>query len=105
MGFYPVTHGTGVYTLGAPYFPKMTINTTSGDKKYSLQIVAKNLSEKNIYINKVILNGKETDANWLEHYQLFGRNSTLVFEMSDSPNYKRGTEPSAFPPSMSTIEK
>jgi predicted alpha-1,2-mannosidase len=105
MGFYPVTHGTGVYALGTPYFPKMTIHTTAEGKKYQLQIIAKNISEKNIYINKVILNGKEMDANWLEHYQLFGQNSTLVFEMSDSPNYKRGIEPSSFPPSMSNIEK
>ena len=105
MGFYPVTHGNGAYALGAPYFPKMTIKTASEDKKYRLEIIAKNHSPKNIYVNKVILNGKETKANWVKHYQLFGRNSTLIFEMSATPNYIRGTELLAFPLSMSNIEK
>jgi predicted alpha-1,2-mannosidase len=104
MGFYPVTHGNGVYALGTPYFPKMTIHTVSGGKSFQLKIVAKNGSAKNIYVDKVLLNGKEIDANWLDHYQLFGQNSTLVFEMSDTPNYSRGTKSSAFPPSMSKTE-
>jgi len=100
MGFYPVAHGEGVYAMGAPLFPKMTIHTGSVDNPFKLEIIAKNLSSKNIYVGKVILNGKETDANWFEHYQLFGQDTELVFEMSDTPNYKRGTESTAFPPSM-----
>ncbi|HZH35809.1 MAG TPA: GH92 family glycosyl hydrolase, partial [Flavisolibacter sp.] len=34
MGFYPVTHGTGVYSVGSPVFPKMKIirHTPEGKK-------------------------------------------------------------------------
>jgi len=101
MGFYPVTHGTGVYAIGTPAFPKMTITTKNMEgKSYQLDIEAQNVSEKNIYVNKVVLNGKQVDLNWLEHYDLFGQNSTLVFEMSDEPNYTRGADQLSLPPSM-----
>jgi predicted alpha-1,2-mannosidase len=102
MGFYPVTHGNGVYALGAPCFPKMTVVTGTSEKPFKLEIIAKNLSSKNIYVQKVLLNGTELDANWVDHYQIFGRNASLVFEMGNTPDYLRGTDASAFPPSLST---
>ncbi len=89
MGFYPVTHGTGVYNIGSPVFPKMRINTLTPDgRKVTLVITAKNVSPENIYIKKILLNGKIVSKNWLAHYELFGRNANLEFEMTNKPLLK-----------------
>ncbi len=90
MGFYPVTHGTGVYSIGSPVFPKMLIMSHTPDgRKVTLAITAKNVSPENIYIKKILLNGKTVSKNWLEHYELFGRNANLEFEMTNQPVIKQ----------------
>jgi len=47
MGFYPVTPGTPVYTIGSPVFEKVTIYLTNG-KKFTL--IANGSSKRNKYI-------------------------------------------------------
>jgi predicted alpha-1,2-mannosidase len=90
MGFYPVTHGTGVYSVGSPVFPKMKIiRHTPEGKKVTLQINARNVSSQNIYIKKMVLNGKPVPENSLNHFDLFGRDANLEFEMTDSPVIKQ----------------
>jgi predicted alpha-1,2-mannosidase len=86
MGFYPVTHGTGIYSIGSPVFPKMRIVTRSRrGRKVNLDITDKNVSPENIFIKKVLLNGKVISRNWLELYELFDRDANLEFEMTDKP--------------------
>ncbi len=86
MGFYPVTPGSGIYAIGAPQLPSIQINYTINGKPASLSILAKNLTEENKYVQKVILDGKTLEHPFISHDQLIN-NKTLVFEMGPEPNY------------------
>jgi predicted alpha-1,2-mannosidase len=79
LGFYPVA-GSDIYQLGAPLFPKATINM--GGK--ILTVVAKNYAPGNLYVKNVSLNGHVLDRWWLKHTEI-ADGGTLVFEMSEKP--------------------
>lgn len=87
MGFYPVTPASGVYAIGAPQFPSISMQYTTGDgKAASLMIIAENFSEQNKYVQKVMLDGKELKTPFLHHADLI-RSRTLRFVMGEKPNY------------------
>jgi predicted alpha-1,2-mannosidase len=67
MGFYSVCPGTQQYALGAPLFPKMLL-TVEGGKKFRISAPANN--EKNIYVQRALLNGRVYDKNWIGHFDL-----------------------------------
>jgi len=54
MGFYPVCPGSNEYVIGAPSVDKAVLNFENG-KQFT--ITARNLSDKNIYIQQIKLNG------------------------------------------------
>ncbi|MBU2574352.1 MAG: GH92 family glycosyl hydrolase [Elusimicrobia bacterium] len=86
MGFYPVTPGTDIYAIGAPQFPELTLNLTADGKPRKLEIIAKDLSEENKYVQSVELNGKPVTTPFLSHSDIIGGGS-LVFTMGKAPNY------------------
>lgn len=96
MGFYPVTHGQGLYYLGTPLFKEMKLRHRNG----TLSISAIDKSDSNIYIQSVKLNGKPYSKNYLHHNDLFIGNTTLVFQMGKEPNKNWGSTAAALPPSM-----
>lgn len=99
MGFYPVNHGQGQYIIGSPLFDRVEFNPGLGGK---LTIIARNNSDKNIYIQSVKLNGKAYTKNWFQHNDIFNKgNVTIEFEMGDKPNYKWGVGAANCPSSMS----
>ncbi|MEI6898809.1 MAG: GH92 family glycosyl hydrolase [Bacteroidota bacterium] len=77
LGFYPVCPGTTEYAIGAPYVEEAFIDLP-GNKKF--HIVAKNLTEKNIYIQKMTLNGKPLNRFFIDHKDIVN-GGELVFEM------------------------
>lgn len=84
MGFYPVCPGSGEYALAAPAFPEMTLRMENGK---TFRIVAKNLSEENMYVRSVRLDGRliwdaatRRGRPFLTH-KAIRRGGTLVFEM------------------------
>ena len=84
LGFYPVCPGSGEYALGAPAFPETTLHLVNGKV---FRIVAENVSEENMYVRRVRLNGRVIwDATtrrgrpFLTH-KAVRRGGTLVFEM------------------------
>jgi predicted alpha-1,2-mannosidase len=97
MGFYPVCPGTGEYVFGAPLFKKITINLQNG-KKFVIE--APKNSDENIYINKAKLNGKSYGKNFITH-EAITNGGKLEFDMTSSPNTKRGTSLADAPYSMS----
>ncbi|WP_210464222.1 GH92 family glycosyl hydrolase [Rufibacter roseolus] len=97
MGFYPVCPGTDQYVLGAPLFPKMTLELENGKK---VEIEAPANSAQNLYVQDLKLNGKKHEKNWVGHFELM-KGAKLLFDMADKPNTKRGTEESALPFSFS----
>ena len=86
MGFYPVTPASGIYAIGAPQFPALTLNFMAGGKPRQFTIVAKNLSEENKYIRQVTLDGKAIRTPFISHQQIVSGHQ-LVFEMGAKPNY------------------
>jgi len=88
MGFYSVTPGLDYYAIGKPHFSKATINLENGKH---FRIKAKNLNDKNIYIQSARLNGKDFNQSYLFHDDIM-KGGELVFEMGDTPNKKWGTE-------------
>ncbi len=92
LGFYPVTPASNEYIIGSPLFDKSTINLENG-KKFT--IVAHNLSDENIYIDNVLLNGKSFERTYLEHEEIIN-GGTLEFQMTNAPSSwgtQEGQEP------------
>lgn len=92
MGFYSVTPGSNEYIIGTPLFDKATINLENGKR---FNITAHNLSDTNIYIESVKLNGEYLDVTYLNHDNVVS-GGNLEFFMTDSPTNwgtKFGQEP------------
>jgi predicted alpha-1,2-mannosidase len=86
MGFYPVAPASGEYAIGAPQFPELTLKFIANNKPRTLQIVAKNISEENKYIQKVTLDGRALNKPLITHQQIINGHK-LIFEMGAKPNY------------------
>jgi predicted alpha-1,2-mannosidase len=80
LGFYPVTPGSPNYALGSPMVKKASIQLENGK---TLIIHAINQSPENVYVEKVVLNGKSVKDLQLSHHELM-KGGTLVFTMSNS---------------------
>lgn len=96
LGFYPVTPASDQYVIGAPLFKKVTIQLENGK---TLTINASANSDQNRYINEMKLNGKTYTKNWLSHSELM-KGAILDFDMSATPNNKRGIKKEDFPYSL-----
>jgi len=88
MGFYPVTPGLPIYTIGSPVFEKTSIALDNGK---TFTILAKNASKKNKYIQSAKLNGKVYEKAWFTHDDIL-KGSTLELEMGEYPNKEWGTK-------------
>jgi predicted alpha-1,2-mannosidase len=86
MGFYPVTPGEAVYTLGSPVFGKVTIKMGNGK---ILAIEARNVSDDNKYIQSVSFNGRAIEKPFISHIEIAG-GGRLVFEMGPVANRSWG---------------
>lgn len=86
LGFYPVTPGDPVYTIGSPVFPETTIHLTNG-KQFTVKAV--NTSRTNKYIQSATLNGKQLDKPFIGHDELMA-GGKLVLKMGDRPNKEWG---------------
>lgn len=86
MGFYPITPGKPVYTIGSPLFNKISIRLNNGK---TFTIIAKENSKRNKYVQKAILNGQELPTPFFTHQQLVN-GGTLQFIMGDRPNKNWG---------------
>jgi predicted alpha-1,2-mannosidase len=88
MGFYPVTPGLPVYTIGSPLFKKVTIRLQNGKQ---FKVTAHNASVINKYIQNAKFNGTPLNTPWFSHEQLVA-GGHLELEMGPMPNKKWGTE-------------
>ncbi|MBN2578277.1 MAG: GH92 family glycosyl hydrolase [Pirellulales bacterium] len=88
LGFYPLCPGSENYVIGSPALKKAEIHLSNGK---TFTMTAENLSDKNIYIQSVTLNGK----NWTRPYLPFGElknGGSIVFHMGPEPNKQWGVE-------------
>lgn len=86
MGFYPITPGKPVYTIGSPVFSKVTINLQNGKQ---FKLVANNCSVVNKYIQSAKFNGEVLNKPLFTHGQLMA-GGTLELEMGPKPNKNWG---------------
>jgi predicted alpha-1,2-mannosidase len=89
MGLFEMDGGCNVnprYDLSSPLFRKIVINL---DKKYyngnTFTIKTINNSEKNVYIQSAVLNGKPLNTPYISHIDLVN-GGDLIFEMGPQPN-------------------
>ena len=99
MGFYPVNPADGNFVFGSPLFDEAVLQLP--DSK-TLTITANNVSDDNIYIQKVTFNGTPLEKTFITYEEL-KKGGTLVYEMGSEPNKNWGTTPSAYPPSMTPL--
>jgi predicted alpha-1,2-mannosidase len=84
LGFYPVAPGSDEYALGSPLIKKAVFNLENG-KTFEVETV--NQSDKNVFVNKVLLNGKELSRPFLKHADVIN-GGKITFYMSSKPNKK-----------------
>ncbi|HEY4149086.1 MAG TPA: GH92 family glycosyl hydrolase [Chitinophagaceae bacterium] len=81
LGFYPVAPGSNEYQLGSPAINGAVLHLENGN---TFSMEARNQSAKNIYVQKVVLNGKLLDKPVLDYTDII-KGGSLVFYMSDKP--------------------
>ena len=79
LGFYPVSPGGNEYSIGSPTIKNAKINLENGK---TFEIKVSNNSEKNIYIQKMLLNGKPLSKYFITHDDIVN-GGLLEFTMSD----------------------
>ncbi|MNQ35358.1 Glycosyl hydrolase family 92 [compost metagenome] len=84
LGFYPVAPGSDEYALGSPLMKNAVLNLENG-KTFELETV--NQSDKNVFVSKVLLNGKQLDKPFLKHSDVIN-GGKITFYMSIKPNKK-----------------
>jgi predicted alpha-1,2-mannosidase len=93
MGFYPATPASGYYVLGLPRFERTRLTFENGKQ---FEVVAKNLSEKNCYVQSVKLNGQPLERSFITFEEVFN-GGTLEFTMTNQPNSIWATQPENCP--------
>lgn len=77
LGFYPVAPGSDQYAIGSPAINNAVINLQNG-KTFTVDV--KNQSDKNIFIQKITLNGKVLALPFLTHADIMN-GGNITFEM------------------------
>ncbi|WP_240755336.1 GH92 family glycosyl hydrolase [Pedobacter sp. SYP-B3415] len=87
-GFFPVTPGIPVYSIGSPTFSDISIKLDNGR---TFRVTAENNSKLNVYIQQARLNGKPLDRSWFTHDELLN-GGQLELVMGPLPNTAWGTK-------------
>ena len=106
LGLFQTDGGVSVnpfYEIGSPVFKKSIIHL---DPEFypgkTFTIEAKNVSDKNMYIQSAELNGLKLTRPWFYHSDLV-KGGKLKLIMGDKPNINWGCAPEDAPPSMSDL--
>jgi len=81
MGFYPVAPGSDVYSLGSPLVNNAVIHLENG-KTFTVEALKQ--SAKNVYVEKVMLNGKEITNHMIRHTDITN-GGKITFYMTSKP--------------------
>jgi predicted alpha-1,2-mannosidase len=81
LGFYPVSPGSDHYDIGSPAIKKAIINVGNGK---SFVVDTRNQGDKNVYVQKITLNGTLMKRLYLTHSEIMS-GGTIVFYMADHP--------------------
>ncbi|KUF40176.1 sugar hydrolase [Elizabethkingia anophelis] len=81
LGFYPVAPGSEDYAIGSPAVNNAVLTLENGK---NFEIEAVNQSPQNVYVQKILLNGKEIKNFTLKHSDIMN-GGKIVFYMSNKP--------------------
>jgi predicted alpha-1,2-mannosidase len=93
MGIYPVCPGSNEYVIGSPLFNKVKLHLENGK---TVEINAVNNNKDSRYVSDIKVNGKTYTKNYFTHSE-FTNGAKIDFQMSSTPNKKRGIKASDFP--------
>ena len=82
VGFYQVDPVGGRFVIGSPLFDKATVNVGGGN---TFTVVAKNNSDKNIYVQSARLNGKTLKNSYVDFNDI-RHGGTLELVMGPKPS-------------------
>jgi len=82
LGFYPVAPGSDEYSLGSPAVKSAVVKLENG-KTFSIDAI--NQSDKNVYVQKVLLNGTPITNQTIKHSDITN-GGKLTFYMSSRPS-------------------
>ena len=82
LGFYPVAPGSEDYAIGSPAIKNAVLALENGK---NFEIEAIDQSPENVYVKKILLNGKEIKNFTLKHSDIMN-GGKIVFYMSNKPN-------------------
>ncbi|WJS97031.1 GH92 family glycosyl hydrolase [Flavobacterium johnsoniae] len=85
LGFYPVAPGSDEYALGSPLMKNAILNLENGK---TFEVATVNQSDKNVFVSKVLLNGKQLSRPFLKHEDVIN-GGKITFYMSSKPNKKK----------------
>ncbi|MDX9919839.1 MAG: GH92 family glycosyl hydrolase [Paludibacter sp.] len=88
LGFYPVNPSNGIYVFGSPIFDEATISLPDNKE---FEIITKNNSDENIYIQSVQLNGEDYPYSYIKHNDIM-KGGKLIFTMGNTPNKEFGSK-------------
>lgn len=104
IGLFEVRGGAArkpVYEITSPIFDRVVIHL---DPRYypgkTFEIIARNNSPRNVYIQSARLNGQPLGRPWFHHRELVA-GGRLELELGPEPNKAWGSRPGDTPPSMS----
>jgi putative alpha-1,2-mannosidase len=97
LGLYPLVPGTDVLAIGAPLFPRVTVQPTDGS---SITINAEGAGDMAPYVQSVTMGGQSDPSNWIEWNSLdpaAAVSTTIAFVMGSTPNTSRTSIASVIP--------
>jgi predicted alpha-1,2-mannosidase len=96
IGFFP-NAGQDVYIFTSPHFKRVKIDMGEG---IFLNVIAHELSEENIYIREVKINGESIDRSWFSHGEIKNGGTIELFMSNQISGF--GTK--NLPPSIADYE-
>ncbi|WP_395049655.1 GH92 family glycosyl hydrolase [Flavobacterium sp.] len=81
LGFYPVAPGSTDYAVGSPLVNHAVITLENGNS-FTIHVV--NQKERNVYVQKILLNGQPLPTLFLNHSEI-SSGGTLTFYMGSQP--------------------
>ncbi len=82
LGFYPVNPANNVYCFGSPQLKDAVIHLANGK---NFEVVTHHVSDKNIYIQKILLYGKRYKKNFITYKEIIS-GGKIEFYMGPEPN-------------------
>ncbi|TWR29725.1 glycoside hydrolase family 92 protein [Mucilaginibacter pallidiroseus] len=79
LGFYPMAPGSPVYAIGSPSVNSAVVQVGNGK---TFNIAVKNQGDKNVYVQKITLNGKPLNGLSISHEDIM-KGGDMVFWMSN----------------------